>query len=756
MNHEMTLRPEQLDILEYAGGKMGISAVPGSGKTFVLSLLATRIIQRGYLQDDQEVLIVTLVNSAVDNFYQRISEFIKSSNLLPNWGYRVRTLHGLAHDIVRERPELVGLDNNFIIVDERETGLMIDQAVQAWMRSNSERFATFLRDDLSEQDLTRISKNDIPELIKSIAISIIRFAKDQQRTPDQLYDKLEQIGMPLPLAEMGLAIYLDYQRGLAYRGGVDFDDLIRLALNILQNNEMVLDRLRLRWPYLLEDEAQDSSRLQEQILALLAGSSGNWVRVGDPNQAIYETFTTASPEYLIRFINDKFVVKKNLPVSGRSTNSIIELANYLVDWSTKEHPVHEVRNALIEDPKIRPTLPADPQPNPPDMPDSIFLVDTKYTADKEIEAVARSLKRWLEKNPASTVAVLAPRNSRALEMAAELERLTIPYNDDLLKLSRSTRSSAEVLEHVLDFLSDPKSSPKLAAVFQDFFRSKNTGDLNVQLMKKTAELIRKCRYLEEYLWPVPGRNWLDEILPTVDEAVLSELTFFRENARRWQESVLLPIDQIILSLAQDFFTESTELAIAHKIAVMLRSASDMHPTWRIFQFTQELRLITENKRRFLGFAEDGESFNPENYPGQVVLSTIHKAKGLEWDRVYLLSINNYDFPSGLTGDVYQPEKWFIRDYLNLEAEALDQIRLLAYPANDKWYEEGSASRSARLDYIRERLRLLYVGITRAKKELVITWNTGRRGDLTPAVPFIALQQFWIDMHGISNGVNDDT
>jgi DNA helicase-2/ATP-dependent DNA helicase PcrA len=91
---------------------------------------------------------------------------------------------------------------------------------------------------------------------------------------------------------------------------------------------------------------------------------------------------------------------------------------------------------------------------------------------------------------------------------------------------------------------------------------------------------------------------------------------------------------------------------------------------------------------------------------------------------------------------YQPEKWYIRDSLNLEAEALAQIKLLTSTGSSDWYEEGTATRSARLDYIRERLRLLYVGITRAKKELVITWNTGRRGDLSPAASLVALQGYW--------------
>src|SRR5512136_1506007 len=107
---EFIPRLPQQEILNYSHGKMGISAVPGSGKTHTLSALAARLIRSGVLADEQEVLIVTLVNSAVDNFERRIQEFL---GLPVPIGYRVRTLHGLAHDIVRERPGLVGLEERF-------------------------------------------------------------------------------------------------------------------------------------------------------------------------------------------------------------------------------------------------------------------------------------------------------------------------------------------------------------------------------------------------------------------------------------------------------------------------------------------------------------------------------------------------------------------------------------------------------------------------------------------------------------------
>ncbi len=205
---------------------------------------------------------------------------------------------------------------------------------------------------------------------------------------------------------------------------------------------------------------------------------------------------------------------------------------------------------------------------------------------------------------------------------------------------------------------------------------------------------------------------------------------------------MLPIDQMILTLSQDLFTAPNDLALAHKLALVLRQVSDDHRDWRLPELTGELSLIARNERRFLGFSEDDSGFDPSHHAGKVVVTTMHKAKGLEWDRVYLMSVNNYDFPSGQPNDRYIPEKWFVRAGLNLEAETLAQLEAALSTSEYEFYVEGAATQSARLDYVRERLRLLYVGITRAKKELVLTWNTGRKGDQTPAIPFVALQGWW--------------
>ena len=208
--------------------------------------------------------------------------------------------------------------------------------------------------------------------------------------------------------------------------------------------------------------------------------------------------------------------------------------------------------------------------------------------------------------------------------------------------------------------------------------------------------------------------------------------------------MILPVDQIVLTLAQELFSDQTELAIAHKLAVLLRQAQNAHQDWHLPELAGELAVIARNERRFLGFSADDTGFDPDSHKGEVVISTVHKAKGLEWDRVYLASVNNYNFPSGDIYDSYFSEKWFIRDQLNLEAETLAQLDTAILGDEHNWYAEGHATQEARLEYVRERLRLFYVGITRARQELIVTWNTGRKKDqkLIQALPFAALQEIW--------------
>ncbi len=613
--------------------------------------------------------------------------------------------------------------------------------------------------------------------------------------------KLDASPAPLPLAELGYSIYADYQRALAYRGAVDFDDLIRLALTLLESDGEFLERLRYRYPFILEDEAQDSSLSQQRILGLLSGGSsagrgdpalrlrssestrrsapqtnagtsqreeygGNWVRVGDPNQAIFETFTTADPDLLRKFINEN--PSEDMPESGRSQPSIIALANHVIDWVMTAHPDPNVRGALGT-PYIVPVPEDDPQQNPPDNPDGIKFISKKYTPEEELEAVVKSIKGYvdsfaqtpIEEQP--TIAVLVPRNARGVDVVNALRQRGIEPIE-LISSTSETRAAAGSLNMLLSYLADPQSASKLANAYRvyrrDIFGSKKsvgTGLAPVQdgeegdrkgrpYIEQIPALLRKMVDVENFIAPQKANDWLAGLAESEADAqaVIQELSAFRVNVQRWLNAVTLPIDQLVLALAQDVFSEASDLALAHKLALVLRSAANDHADWRLPELTSELAVIAKNERRFIGFSSDDSGFDPERHRGRVVVTTMHKAKGLEWDRVYMMSVNNYDFPSNMPhgGDRFISEKWFVRSGLNLEAEALAQLTALESSSEYDWYEESAATMRSRLGYVKERLRLLYVGITRAKRDLIVTWNSGRQGDATPSLALSELMGWW--------------
>lgn len=726
------LRTSQEEVMTYRKGLMGISAVPGSGKTWTLSNLAVRLILSTDLEPDQEILVVTFSNSAADNFSNRIGEQLRANGLIEGFSYRVRTLHGLANDIIHERPELVGLSNEFGIIDEAETNeIMKDLAAQA-MENHFDFLTSLISEDINEKKRESIIKTDFPDFLMNLAKNWIKTVKDKQITISQLEQWLSEPDTN-PLMSICLGIYRGYQAALNYRGAIDFDDLIRYALECLRLDSDLRTQLHHRWPFILEDESQDSSKLQQEILTNLVGEDGNWVRVGDPNQAIFESFTTADPNLLKTFVSRDDVRSVDLPVSGRSAPSIIDLANSMIDWVQTSHPNYAIRDALSE-PFIQPTPPGDPQTNPTDLPDSVVLFDQPMTSDQELVYLSKAIKAWLKGNPDSTVAVLTYLNKRASDIVNFLKTEKIEVSDVLMKVPEPTRLSAGAVVLILKSLFDPLNPGHLARCFEVFFRHYQDNPDLYKLVKSTSKLIRTLENTEDYLYP-DKKDWIHNLEDEeLNQNSLEMLKSYRQVMRRWHAAMILPMDQLVLVVAQDLVLENSEIAIIHKLSGFIKSLLENNPHWTDIDVLDELIGISKNNRGFATFSQKEDGFDPDNYKGKVIVATAHKSKGLEWDKVFLSSANNYDYPGGESNESYTSEKWFITDQRNLEAELLYDLESLRVEHSGGIMLRAYDKQDARNDVGRERLRLFYVGITRAKKSLTISWNTGTRNNLRASLP----------------------
>ena len=416
----MVLRPPQAEILKYAGGRMAISAVPGSGKTFILSLLAAHLIARDYVdvERNQQILIVTYLNSSVETFRNRIRARLNDLDL-PLIGFDVRTLHSLALDIVKtSMGEFGGEMEELIVADEAQSNAYLSAAVDSWVMANRDYWLQFVADD---NPSTLVRWRDITE---KAAKSLISIAKNQRFEPNTILSQLDKIynnsAQELDLSQesvfgqpflwMMTGIYHRYQESLTRVGALDFNDIIWQASNILETLPDAAQSYRQRWPIVLEDEAQDSVPLQELLLSSLTGPAGNWVRAGDPNQAITSSFTAAHPSYFSEFLARTDVVSRPLPHSGRSARKIYQAANTILHWTISNHPVEEVRYSTFFKQDILPVPPGDSQPNPPDEEAKIEIQVFSHLEEEELPAIASQAHRYSQNNPLHTVAILVPTN----------------------------------------------------------------------------------------------------------------------------------------------------------------------------------------------------------------------------------------------------------------------------------------------------------------------------------------------------------
>jgi DNA helicase-2/ATP-dependent DNA helicase PcrA len=728
----MKLRPAQIDILKYEHGRIAVSAVPGSGKTFTLSLLAATLLKKGLIDVDagQQILIVTYLNSSVDTFRTRIRSQLSEIGLPPR-GFEVRTLHSLALEVVNTVETGITADGQTpSVIDETQSHIFLVRAVSSWLESNRNIWGWL---DASNNVHKRIR---IQNIIERTARSFTQTAKNNRYLPVDIYEKLEskltdstsssdsdlkyssEAENSLSLLWMLAGVYKSYSKILSRQAALDFDDLIWLAVETLEQRIDIRQAMRLRWAYILEDEAQDSVPLQEQLLDNLSGPKGNWVRVGDPNQAITSTFTAAHPMHFVKYISLSEVKNFPLPNSGRSAKLIQNAANALVHWSIHQHPVHEVRSQAFREQYILPTPPGDSQPNPSDDKARIVLRVYSHREEEELPTIARIAHQYTKSNSQQTLAILVPTNAVGRRVAEQLDFLEADY-DDLLRGGSKEREIATSIQALLTILTMPLSTKALVNAYSMLSEIEHTSAaLPDDRINHFHTLLRSLLRPEILLFP-SHLDQLEDALPAgiLDKDDIQHLERFASYLRHLFSLRSLPIDDMILTICDELYGSfleddtrygESDLAIGYQIAHTLRGWHDLHPDWRLPELTVQLADVAEGRRRLAFSRPNDIGFEPT--PSRITLATQHGAKGMEWDAVFLVGIDGFWIPGNLDAPFLGVQEIFGGDPT---AESVAQLNYLMR-GKSGLFPGRTATESAHIEVICERLRLFYVGITRAR------------------------------------------
>ncbi|MDB9308250.1 ATP-dependent helicase [Aphanizomenon sp. CS-733/32] len=715
------LRPGQTQMADWRRGPLAVSAVPGAGKSTGMAAAAAIAIARQYEdylntgnQDYKQLIVVTFTRSATANIKLKIRENLKKLSL-PQTGFAVYTLHGLALIIASRHPNLSGLQlENATLITPNQSHKFIRTAVEQWIANYPEIYLRLLAGkEFDGEETEKLRRQSVlrTEILPDLAYTVIHEAKSSGISPADLLKWSEQTHNKYDILSIAAGLYEQYQKIMQLQDFIDYDDMILGALKVLRNPSTC--RIEQNKVFaVFEDEAQDSSPLQTDLLEILASqeyadkldkSALNLIRVGDPNQGINSTFTPADPIYFREFCEDCQIQDRlaEMDQAGRSTQIIIDAANFALEWvNNQDFAKTQHRQAPFRNQKIQPVNQENGNPQPVGQG---LELHTPRDIHHTVELLSQRVIELFSENPQACAAILVRENRQGRWLATALEPICEQHKIKLYDVGEKERRShvpQEILS-LLQFCDRPHSPDYLKATLEVLVER--------QLIP-TQDINTLASLPEEFLYPGVLATPQTEIVQKAAHLCRSLLRAYLE----------LPYYQIISFFALTLKYDQAELATADKLAERVNL--------QIFGNSSMGAMISTlseivNSERF-------ESVEPENVEaqytkaGQLTIITMHKAKGLDWDYVFLPFLHENLIPGRFW---IPPQGQFLGDF-TLSEVARAQIRAGLHkrpiPDINQAWEESKYLKIA------EEYRLLYVAMTRAKRLLWMsaaqkapfTWN----------------------------------
>ena len=640
-------RDDQKPVLDYESGYMGISAVPGAGKTTILLALIIKLLERGI--NPERIFVLTYMDSAARNFRERIKNVRKNSSKLPN----ISTIHGLALRILKENKnnKKLGLSADFEICDDSQRGRILRE-IAAKLKIEQKTAEEFDR-----------------------AVSVFKFGSSpdgvlcyqfplglNDSSPAQQDQKLKKFKM----------FFEAYQDSLKEFNLIDYDDMLTGSVRILKENPDILAHYQEICEYIIEDEAQDSSGVQQEFITLLSGKHKNIIRCGDVNQSITATFSNADVEGFRRFITENNNVTMNC--SQRCTKDVWKFANLLVE-SASIKP--ESANSFFKM-FMQPVEGKNPEPCGvgPAVVGELF-----DSGVEEKNYVLRIIKETLSKHPEYTVGILLRNNYQVASWQNLIE------NSGLKVITRNQcleqKAIFKVIFAVMKMIINPFDNENIAqnySILADYGYYKRGLDAEIRKYENPFVQINSDNLesvvLEQFYWDL--NYWISLCYLTPNElAVKIGMQFFKSDI---EKSNIYLISTLIKRIC--IKNNSLEYAVS-RLAELSKK-----PNLSGFKFFSE---EDEDDKAFLA--------------GKVQIMTMHKSKGDEFNLVFLPEMTEKNLPLTI-GSISLKSSEFMESVKNLNPN---------YNPKSEY--------ELKQEILSENLRLLYVAVTRAKNKLYITTST---------------------------------
>ena len=564
------LNQQQKEAVQSTKGPVLLLAVPGSGKTTVL---VTRLGYMIYCRNipPESILTVTYTVAATKDMSERFA--VRFGEDMAK-RLEFRTINGICARIIQYYGRRIGKTPFELVKDEKATTGMLIRICQ----DHGMGYPT-------ESDLKNVR-------------TLITYIKNMMLNEEEL-QKLEEE------SDIRIAgIYREYCRQMREQKLMDYDDQMLYAYNILRKDPGVLAYFQNRYPYICVDEAQDTSKIQHAIIALLAAGTGNLFMVGDEDQSIYG-FRAAYPEALLSFEKKHPGAKVLLMEENfRSNAKIVEAADKFIQKNTLRHEKHmraareagaDIREISLKSRKAQ----------------YVYLMKAAQECTTGMAGMSGSEEHRGRADASVTeTAVLYRDNECAIPLIDLLERKNIPYRMRNADLSFFTHRTVLDVQNIIRFAMDPKDTELFMQIYYrlKLFFNKKDALRYVQISQEkdmeVLDVALKYGNLEKYQE--------DNI----------------RNLKRQMVRILnMPGDEVVNQILtymgyQDYLKKMG--MNANKLETVKLIGSRVESPEKLLERLEELRTIIQEK------------VSDKDCP--FILSTMHASKGLEYDTVYLLDV----------------------------------------------------------------------------------------------------------------------